>query len=81
MKKTDVAMIVLIASMSVLVAYFVARSIPALGNSQNQAVKVKTAEPISSHVDTPDPTVFNANAINPTVEVIIGGQSSSQGAH
>ena len=65
-------MIIFIASISVMVAYFVANAI--IGDVQNQTVKVKTAEPITSQVATPDPTVFNTNAINPTVEVIIGGQ-------
>jgi hypothetical protein len=76
MKKSDIAMIILIASMSVLVAYFVANSV--LGDSQSQAVKVKVAEPISATVEKPDQEVFNTNAINPTVEVIIGGDVVSQ---
>ncbi|HET8884641.1 MAG TPA: hypothetical protein VFM68_04180 [Candidatus Saccharimonadales bacterium] len=76
MKKSDIAMIVLIASMSILVAYFAAKGI--LGDVQNQSVKVKTAEPITATVVEPDPSVFNSNAINPTVEVIIGGDSSPQ---
>lgn len=75
MKKSDVAMIVLIASMSILTAYFVAKSV--VGDVQNQSVKVKTAEPISATVVEPDTKIFNANAINPTVEVIIGGDASS----
>lgn len=70
MKKSDIAMIILIASISVLIAYFVAKAV--LGDVQNQSVKVKTAEPITSEVIEPDKTVFNTNAINPTVEVIIG---------
>ncbi len=76
MKKSDIAMIILIASISVLVAYFVAKAI--LGDTQNQSVKVKTADPISTNITQPDPTVFNSNAINPTVQVIIGnGQSQA----
>lgn len=70
MKKSDIAMIILIASVSILIAYFVAHAL--LGDSSSQEVKVKTADPISSTVAEPDPTVFNSNAINPTVEVIIG---------
>jgi len=70
MKKSDIAMIILIASISVLIAYFVAKAV--LGDVQNQSVKVKTADPITSQVVEPDKTVFNTNAINPTVEVIIG---------
>lgn len=75
MKKSDIAMIIFIASISMLVAYFVANSI--LGDTQSQSVKVKTAEPISATVEEPDPTVFNLNAINPTVEVIIGGDNAA----
>lgn len=77
MKKTDIAMIILIASLSVMVAYFVADSIPALKDSR-QPVTVKTADSISADVIEPDPTVFNKKAINPTVEVIIGGDKKTE---
>lgn len=76
MKKSDIAMIILIASISVLVAYFVAKAI--IGDVQNESVQVKTADPITTEIAEPDPTVFNSNAINPTVEVIIG-DSRNQG--
>ncbi|HMI09337.1 MAG TPA: hypothetical protein VK497_02960 [Candidatus Saccharimonadales bacterium] len=78
MKKSDIAMIILIASISVLIAYFVAKAV--LGDVQNESVKVKTTEPITSEVTEPDKTVFNTNAINPTVEVIIGGDGQSAGS-
>ena len=64
-------MIILIASISILVAYFVAKAV--IGDVQNESVTVKTADPISTEVEKPDPSVFNSDAINPTVEVIIGG--------
>ncbi len=76
MKKSDIAMIILIASISVLVAYFVAKAV--VGDVQNETVKVKTAESISTDITQPDTTVFNTNAINPTVQVIIGDQATSQ---
>jgi len=76
MKKSDIAMIILIASISMLVAYFVAKAV--IGDTQNQSVKVKTAEKISTEVTQPDPSVFNSNAINPTVEVIIGDQAQKK---
>lgn len=78
MKKSDIAMIVLIASVSVLIAYFVANGL--LGGKNAESVTVKVADPISAEVTDPDPTVFNKNAINPTVEVIVGQGSPSQGA-
>lgn len=77
MKRSDVAMIILIASISVFVAYFVAKAI--IGDVQNQSVKVKTTDPISTTVTQPDGSVFNSDAINPTVPVIIGSSNSSQG--
>jgi hypothetical protein len=77
MKKSDIAMIILIASLSVLISYFIAKAV--IGDVKKETVKVKTAEPITTDVQKPDTSVFNSNAINPTVEVIIGGdQSKSQ---
>lgn len=72
MKKTDIAALILIASLSVLFAYFIASAV--LGSATPENVTVKTVEKISSEVTQPDSTVFNADAINPTVEVIIGEQ-------
>ncbi|MBI3889774.1 hypothetical protein HY312_04370 [Candidatus Saccharibacteria bacterium] len=72
MKKTDIAALIMIASLSVLFAYFVANTV--LGSPKPAEVKVKTVEKISSEVVQPDSTVFNKEAINPTVEVIIGDQ-------
>jgi hypothetical protein len=75
MKKSDIAMIILIASISVLVAYFIAKAV--IGDVRNESVKVKTTDPISTDVTKPETTVFNSSAINPTVEVIIGGDQSN----
>jgi hypothetical protein len=79
MKRTDIAMIVFIASMSILVSYFVAKSI--LGDAANKPVTVKAAEPISKTIKEPDERIFHADAVNPTVEVFIGeGEQSSRAA-
>ena len=71
MKKTDIAMIILIASVSVLIAYFVANSI--FGNVTKESVTVKTIDAIDSKVVAPNPAIFNKDAINPAVEVQING--------
>lgn len=76
MKKSDIAMIILIASVSVIIAYFIANAV--IGDVKNEAVKVKTADPITADIQEPDKTVFNSNAINPTVEVIIGGGQAQE---
>ncbi len=68
-------MIILIASISMLVAYFIANAV--LGDVRNESVKVKTAEKISDDVVEPDKTVFTTNAINPTVKVTIGAQNTA----
>lgn len=79
MKKSDIAMIILIASISILIAYFVAQSV--LGGTKNESVKVKTVEAITSQVAEPDTAVFNKGAINPTVEVLIGSVDVSTLSH
>jgi hypothetical protein len=71
MKKTDIAMIILIASVSILIAYFVGNSV--FGNVTKDSVKVKTIEVIDSKIIQPSPTIFNKDAINPAVEVQING--------
>lgn len=76
MKKTDIAMIILIASMSVLVAYFIASALP-MFKADDQAVKVKTVDVITAEVTPPDADIFNKDAINPTVEVLIGGGANA----
>lgn len=72
MKKSDIASLILIASLSVLTAYFVANAF--LGKSQGESAKVRTVEKITADVKSPDPDVFNKDAINPTVEVIVGNK-------
>lgn len=69
MKKTDIAMIVLIASVSVLISFFVTRAI--FGGSANEPVEIKTIERIDPDLGEVNSTIFNENAINPAVEVQI----------
>jgi hypothetical protein len=76
MKSSDLAMIILIASLSVMFAYGAVSAIPGLKQS-DEPVKVKTAERYSAEVEEPNDRVFNEDAINPTVDVTIGGQSAS----
>lgn len=71
MKKTDIAMIILIASVGVIIAYFVAASIPFL-RLPEKGVQVETISKIEPEVTEPSEKVFNESAINPTVEVIVG---------
>ncbi len=74
MKKTDLAMIILIATISVLIAFFVTRSI--VGTPSEETVKVKTLERIDETITPPDTAIFNENAINPAVKIEINDGSS-----
>lgn len=75
MKKADIAMVVLIASVSAMVAFFAARAI--FGDVYNGSAKVKTIQSIDSNVVEPSKDIFNSNAINPAVPVQIGGSTNS----
>lgn len=70
MKRSDIAAIILIAGVSVAIAYVVASAI--IGKPSNGSVRVQTAAPITSEIVEPDTAIFNKDAINPTVEVEIG---------
>ena len=71
MKKTDIAMIILIAVVSVMIAFFVTRAM--FGSSETSTVNVKSIDRIDSTIAEPDPSIFNSNAINPAIEVQITG--------
>jgi hypothetical protein len=76
MKKTDIAMIILIAGVCALAAFLVANQIPALKPSTS-GEKVQTAEKITTDVTTPSTEIFNSGSINPTVQTVIGGGSTT----
>lgn len=76
MKKTDIAMIILIAGTCALIAFFIANQIPAL-KVDTKGEKVQTTEIMDTNVTEPSPDVFNSNSINPTIQTVIGGGSSN----
>jgi len=77
MKKSDIAMIVLIAAMSIGVAFLVIGSIPGLNLSSTSSEKVKTINRYDAKIDDPDADVFNSTAVNPTVDITIGETDST----
>ena len=72
MKKSDIAMIIVIVTVSAGLAFALVGAVPGLKLS-NKGEPVKRAQKIEAQVEQPDERVFNTNAINPTVEAIIGG--------
>ncbi len=77
MKKSDIAMIVLIASVSVIISFVIANQLTFL-KPPEKGQKVKTAEKIEAKVTPPDQQVFRADAINPTVQTVIGGEAAAE---
>jgi len=73
MKKSDIAMIVLIASASMIISFSIANQLAFL-KPPEKGQKVKTIEKINPKVAAPDQKVFRADAINPTIQTVIGGQ-------
>ncbi len=73
MKKSDIFTIILIASVSVLISFFITSSI--FEGIAKEESTVRSIEKIDSVIEEPDPEVFNSSSINPTVEVHIGSES------
>jgi hypothetical protein len=69
MKKTDIAMIVFIASISILIAYFTAKAV--FGDVYNGSAKVKTIDSIELQIVDLSSDVFNEKSINPTIKVVV----------
>lgn len=76
MRKNDIAMIILIVSVTISLSYFLAKAV--IGEPGTQRTMVEVVEPISSEVSQPDPLIFNKQAINPTVPIQIGNPSNQQ---
>lgn len=70
MKNTDIALIVVVATLSVVISYFVGNMI--LGNPSDRVEKISYIEPIDGDIAMPNEEIFNPKAVNPTVEVYVG---------
>lgn len=79
MKKSEIAMIILVAGISMMIAFSIANTIPQLKPSE-EGVEVRKADSISAEIpNKPSKEVFNEDAINPTVQTVIGGNASQEG--
>lgn len=75
MKKTEIAMIILIASLSMLATFFLVRTI--FGDSIKKDKTVPVITEVRDELIPPSKLIFNKNAINPTVEVFVDENVSS----
>ena len=76
MKKTDVALLIIIVSVSALLAYVGANAVMGDPKEQSETIQVMP-EAISTQIVPPDPEVFYDGAINPSVRVEIEDGSSA----
>ena len=76
MKRSDVAIIILLVSIALVVGYFVGQALFS-GPGHNKAT-IDVVEKISTEVDQPDKSVFNSQANNPAVPITIGNSSNQQ---
>jgi hypothetical protein len=70
MKKTDIALIILIAAISVGLSWWIGNAV--LTNPDDSVVTLDYMPQIGSTLDEPNIINFNTYAPNPTVEVYVG---------
>lgn len=70
MKLSDYVSVIMIAVFGTVLAYFLTNSL--LGDPKDKTVSFEYIETITSDLTEPDSELFNAGAINPTVEIYVG---------
>jgi hypothetical protein len=71
MKQKDIAIIIAVVFVSGLLSYFVSKAI--FSAPENLKTEVEVVEPITADFPEPDTRYFNANSVNPTLTITIGG--------
>jgi hypothetical protein len=74
MKQKDIAVIVVIVIVSAVLAAVASKLIIRPTDKQQQ---VEVVQAITTDFPTPDPRYFNANSIDPTLPIQIGGNTNS----
>lgn len=70
MRRSDIFTVTFIASVGILLTFIACSFL--LGDPDTRYLKHKTIGKITADLTSPDPEVFNVDAINPTVEVYVG---------
>ncbi len=70
MNKKDVVIVIVVAFVSLMIAYFGMNNL--VSRSEQATIRVKEVATIDSKLEEPSRAVFNQNSINPTVKIIIG---------
>jgi hypothetical protein len=76
MKKNDIALIILIVSITLMVAFFIGKAL--IGTPASNPTKVEVVQPISASFTPPSSAIFNDTAVNPTETINIGNSNKEQ---
>lgn len=76
MKKSELALLILMVGITGLLTYFVLDSF--IGGNKLKPVTIDKAEKISSSIKPPSDKVFVNDAYNPTIKIKIGDQANQQ---
>lgn len=76
MRKNDIALIILIVSITLVISFFVGKSL--IGTPSTKPTKVEVVQPISNNFVAPSPAIFNDQAVNPTETITIGNSNKEQ---
>ena len=70
MKNTDIALVVMVATVSVVASYFIGNAV--MGDPGERVEKISYIDSIDGSVLKPDSEDYNWSMINPTVEIYVG---------
>jgi hypothetical protein len=76
MRKNDIALLILIVSLTLVISFLVVKAL--FGEPTQQGVSVEKVEHISGEIKAPSKEIFNKNALNPTVVIQIGNPGNQQ---
>ena len=70
MKNSDIALVILVATISVIVSYFVCNAI--MGDANEKTAEISYIQRIGVGIENPSEDDFSVYRVNPTVDVWIG---------
>lgn len=75
MKQKDIALIIVVVAISGVVSFFVAKAL--FATSKDQHLKAESVQPITTEFAQPSNKYFNAQSIDPTQQISIGGTENN----
>jgi len=76
MKQKDVALIIVVAFVSAVVAFFLSNIL--FGSPSRSQQKAEVVDPITANFPSPDQRYFNNTSIDPTQTITIGNGQTNQ---